>query len=52
MLLVTAPPNNAHQVVATRLPHLLAQALEPSAGAEGVAVGAIQRVCEGAVQND
>lgn len=43
MLLVTPAPNNAHQVVATRLAHLLAQALEPSAGAEVVAIGAIQR---------
>jgi len=43
MLLVTPAPNHAHQVVATRLAHLLAQALEPSAGAEVVAVGAIQR---------
>lgn len=43
MLLVTPAPNNAHQVVATRLAHLLAHALEPSAAAEVVAVGAIQR---------
>jgi Uma2 family endonuclease len=43
MLLVTPAPNNAHQVVATRLARLLANALEPNAGAEVVAVGAIQR---------
>jgi Uma2 family endonuclease len=43
MLLVTPAPNNAHQVVATRLAHLLAQALELGAGAEVVAIGAIQR---------
>lgn len=43
MLLVTPAPNNAHQVVATRLAHLLAHDLEPSAAAEVVAVGVIQR---------
>ncbi len=43
MLLVTPAPNNAHQVVATRLAHRLANALEPTAAAEVVAVGAIQR---------
>lgn len=43
MLLVTPAPSNAHQVVATRLAHMLASALEPDAGAQVVAVGAIQR---------
>ena len=43
MLLVTPAPSYAHQVVATRLATMLADALEPDTTAEVVAVGAIQR---------
>ena len=52
MLLVTPAPNNAHQVVATRLAHRLAHILEPSGVAEVVAVGAIQRGTHTQLQPD
>ncbi|HEX6058866.1 MAG TPA: Uma2 family endonuclease [Gemmatimonadaceae bacterium] len=43
ILIVTPAPNQAHQVVATRLATMLSNALAPSGLARVVAVGALQR---------
>ncbi|MGQ0714567.1 MAG: Uma2 family endonuclease [Gemmatimonadaceae bacterium] len=50
-LLVTPPPSNAHQIVATRLAAMLSVALE-GAAARVVAVGAIQRGNDTQLQPD
>lgn len=52
MLLVTPAPSNRHQVVATRLVTMLANALAPNGLGQVVAVGAIQRGAKTQLQPD